>query len=362
MAGCCATFLGIGVARFGYTPLLPAMVQGGWLGPGAAGILGAANLGGYLIGALLAPQIARRAGIAWPLRIAMAATTLSLAFCAWRGGLAWFLPWRVIAGVGAGVLMALAGPSVQAVVPVRIRGLAAGLIFGHVGLGSLAASLLEPVVLPYGLSLTWLALAALGLAATGLSWAFWPPSVVPAVTIGRPAVWLIVGYAFAGYAAAPHMLWWPDYIARGLNQGVSSGALSWLLWSVCAASGPALFGWLADRGGARRMLTVALLLQIGALFLPLLSRSGPALVTSVLLAGATATGISALVLNRTRALAVERPARLWSLCTSAYAATQTLAGFSLAFMYAHTGDHTVLFAAGLVTALLTLLAVVPTSR
>jgi predicted MFS family arabinose efflux permease len=368
-AGCCATFLGVGVARFGYAPLLPAMVQGGWLGPGAAGILGAANLAGYLLGALLAPGMSRKAGVAWPLRVAMAATTASLALCAHRGGLVWFLPWRVLAGAGAGVLMALAGPAVQAVLPARVRGLAAGLILGNVGLGSVAAALLEPAILPNGLAATWMSLAAVGALATALSWRFWPQ---PSRDVGKaggstgvlgPAVaLLIVGYAFAGFAATPHMQWWPDYIARGLEQGVARGAQSWLVWSVCAACGPALFGWLVDRFGGLRILTAALLLQIGALLLPLLSTASPILALSVALAGATGTGVSALVLNRGRALAPEQAGRVWSLCTAGYAATQTLGGFSLAWVFAESGSHLMLFALGLFFAVLALVAVAPLRR
>jgi predicted MFS family arabinose efflux permease len=366
IAGCCATFLGVGVARFGYAPLLPAMVQGGWLGPGAAGILGAANLAGYLLGALLAPSIARRYGVAGPLRLAMTATTLSLFLCAHRGGLPWFLPWRVLAGAGAGVLMALAGPAVQAVIPPRVRGLAAGLILGHVGLGSVVGSLLEPLLLPYGLSATWIALALVGLGATVLSWGFWPDpplagrrSAAPTGRFGQAVIFLIVGYAFAGFAAAPHMLWWPDYIARGLGQGVARGAASWLLWSLCAATGPALFGWLADRLGGARMLGAALVLQVLALVLPLLSAAQSVLALSVMMAGATGTGVSALVLNRGRGLAPERSAKVWSLCTAGYAATQTLAGFSLAWAFSESGSHLLLFGMGLVAAILAFISVVP---
>jgi predicted MFS family arabinose efflux permease len=170
---------------------------------------------------------------------------------------------------------------------------------------------------------------------------------------------LIVGYAFAGYAAAPHMLWWPDYLARGLNRGIASGAAAWLLWSLCAAAGPALFGLLADRVGGRQILLSGLALQVAALALSLVSRAEPVLVMSVMFAGATATGVSALVLNRCRVLAPEHSARLWSLCTSAYAATQTLAGFSLAYIYFLSDSHWPLFAAGFVAAVLALAFVLP---
>ena len=38
-AGVCATLLGVGLQRFAYAPLLPAMVQQHWLSAGDAGLL-----------------------------------------------------------------------------------------------------------------------------------------------------------------------------------------------------------------------------------------------------------------------------------------------------------------------------------
>ena len=52
VAGLCATLVGIGFARFAYTPLLPALVEAGWFSPPEAAYLGAANLIGYLVGAV----------------------------------------------------------------------------------------------------------------------------------------------------------------------------------------------------------------------------------------------------------------------------------------------------------------------
>jgi hypothetical protein len=48
----CAILVGIGLARFAYTPLIPALVEAGWFTPAEAAYLGAANLAGYLAGAL----------------------------------------------------------------------------------------------------------------------------------------------------------------------------------------------------------------------------------------------------------------------------------------------------------------------
>ena len=53
IAALCALLVGIGLARFAYTPLLPALVDGNWFSASQAAYLGAANLAGYLAGAVL---------------------------------------------------------------------------------------------------------------------------------------------------------------------------------------------------------------------------------------------------------------------------------------------------------------------
>lgn len=61
LSGCCASLVGIGLARFAYTPLLPAIVDAHWFASSDAAYLAAANLVGYLAGALLARPMAKQA-------------------------------------------------------------------------------------------------------------------------------------------------------------------------------------------------------------------------------------------------------------------------------------------------------------
>jgi hypothetical protein len=56
----CASLVGIGLARFAYTPILPAIIGAHWFAPSDAAYLGAANLAGYLAGALLGRPLAAR--------------------------------------------------------------------------------------------------------------------------------------------------------------------------------------------------------------------------------------------------------------------------------------------------------------
>src|SRR5688500_8418006 len=81
LAGLCATLVGIGLARFAYTPLIPALIAAGWFTPAQAAYLGAANLAGYLAGALLARRIAAGIAPAGALRAMMALATLAFFAC-----------------------------------------------------------------------------------------------------------------------------------------------------------------------------------------------------------------------------------------------------------------------------------------
>src|SRR6185369_111420 len=82
MAALSANLVGIGLARFGYTPLIPALIGAGWFMPSAAVYLGAANLAGYLAGALGARILTAQFSAPVVLRTAMLLTAGSLVACA----------------------------------------------------------------------------------------------------------------------------------------------------------------------------------------------------------------------------------------------------------------------------------------
>src|SRR3954469_15612637 len=90
IAALCANLVGIGIARFGYTPLLPAVIAAGWFAPSTAAYLGAANLAGYLAGALGARALAARFGAVATVQGAMLLTGASLIACAFPVNFAWF--------------------------------------------------------------------------------------------------------------------------------------------------------------------------------------------------------------------------------------------------------------------------------
>ena len=357
VAALCANLVGIGLARFGYTPLIPALIAAGWFRPSAAVYLGAANLAGYLAGALGARWIGARTGAAIALRLAMLLTAAGLFACAFPLGFGWFFVWRFLSGGTGGVLMALAAPAVMPIVRAERRGVAGGAIFTGVGLGIAASGTLVPALIEWGLPETWLGLAALALALTLLAWNSWPaaaPNLAltaqrrPTGAPARALRALYLEYALNAVGLVPHMVFLVDFVARGLGRGLHAGAQYWVLFGAGAVIGPLLGGHVGDRIGFRAALRLAFVVQAMCVALPLITASGPALAISSFVVGAFVPGTVAITLGRTRELIPGDPAAqaaAWGFCTTAFAIGQAVAGYAFSYLFAQSENgYPILFA------------------
>jgi predicted MFS family arabinose efflux permease len=365
LSGLCATLVGIGLARFAYTPLLPALITQGWFPSSQAAYLGAANLAGYLGGALGARPMARRAAAPVVLRAMMTLVTVAFFACAMPLSFAWFFVWRFAAGVAGGVLMVLAAPTVLPGVPPARRGLAGGAIFTGVGLGIAASGTVVPLLLRAGLVQTWCGLGVLSLLLTALAWGGWPADPAPAAATParRPAPagltlrTLYVEYALNAAGLVPHMVFLVDFIARGLGQGIHTGARYWVLFGLGAVAGPMLAGAAGDRIGFGAALRLALVIQAAAVALPTLTAAPLWLAGSSLVIGAAVPGIVPLVLGRVHELVPRDPEgqrAAWSVTTMAFALGQAAGAYGFSFLFASGGSYPVLFglaAAAIVLAL-----------
>ena len=348
-AGAATTCAGNGLARFAFVPLFPALVTAGWVSGAEAGALGAANLAGYLLGALGAQAVGRRLGTRLALGTGMAGLVVSLLLCAIPGGVIWLLPWRFLAGVAAGILMSLAGPAAQRAAPPSLRGTASGIVVGGVAVGIAMGALAVPALLLVGPSTAWLGLAGL---VAGL-WLFAQPRF-PAdpggrTEDGRPPLmpFLLLAYALSGAGLVPHMIYLADFAARGFGLGVTAGSGIWLLFGLGGMAGTFLGGRAADRLGGAMAARIWLGVQVAALALALLPL-WPALLLSALAGGFSAVGISAVTLAWARQIAGSATGALWVRATVGFAVTQAAMGFGFAALFGATGEsHHAVFLGGL---------------
>ena len=369
LAALSANLVGIGLARFAYTPLIPALIGAHWFLPSAAVYLGAANLAGYLVGALGARRVAVRLGGAAALRGAMALTAVSLLACASPLGFWWFFVWRFVSGATGGLLMASAAPAVMAVIPAERRGIAGGVIFTGVGLGIALSGTLVPLLMRWGLVETWLGLAAAAALLTLAAWRAWPAAPLPMPAADRgpeprhsdpQLAALYLEYALNAVGLVPHMVFLVDFIARGLGRGLAAGSLYWIVFGAGAVAGPLVGGHVGDRIGFRAALRAAFVIEAAFVALPLVTTAGAGLLASSFVVGAFVPGIVAITIGRTRELTVADPAAhtaAWAYCTTAFAVGQALAAYGFAYVFARSGNAYPLLFALAALALLAALAI-----
>jgi predicted MFS family arabinose efflux permease len=367
LAGLCANLLGVGLARFAYTPLIPALIAAQWFSPSTTLFLGAANLAGYLAGAVLARRIAARVGAAPTLRAMMAAAAAAFFACAVPLSFGWYFTWRFVSGVAGGALMALAAPVVLPHVSPSRRGLASGAIFTGVGLGIAASGTLVPLLMHAGLPQTWFGLGALALLLTVVSWSGWPREQLPApfqpgaLTSTRPAlVALYFEYGLNAVGLVPHMIFLVDFVARGLGRGLAAGARYWVLFGIGAMFGPLISGRLADRIGFALALRLAFAVQAGFVAMLVFSATPTALSLSSIVIGALVPGVVPLALGRVHELIPQdsdQQRKAWGWCTIAFALGQAAAAYGFSYIFSQTGGaYQLLFALG-ATALAAALAI-----
>ena len=362
LAGLCAVLVGIGLARFAYTPLIPALIDAQWFTAAEAAYLGAANLAGYLAGALAAQAMARARSAPSVLRAMMALAAATFFASAMPLSFGWFFVWRFASGFAGGVLMVLAAPAVLPHVPSARRGLASGAIFTGVGLGIAASGTLVPLLLDLGLVATWCGLGAIALLLTALAWPGWPrdgvlPAGPPVVARGGARLRaLYVEYGLNAFGLVPHMVFLVVFVAHGLGQGIEAGARYWVLFGVGAVLGPLLAGHLGDRIGFAWALRLAFAAQAVAVAFAVLPTGALGLAFSSLVIGCLVPGVVSLVLGRVQELAAPDQARAaWGMATIAFAVGQAVGAYGLSWLFAGTGDYSLLFGLGAAAILAALL-------
>ncbi|AJA66690.1 MULTISPECIES: YbfB/YjiJ family MFS transporter [Bradyrhizobium] len=359
VAGLSASLVGLGLARFSYTPLIPALIAAKWFSASDVVYLGAANLAGYLAGALAARALATRIGAVRALRVMMLLATLSFFASSTPVSFAWFFACRFLSGLTGGIIMVLAASVILPHVSAARRGIVGGVIFAGVGLGVAASGTLVPLLLQQGLQQSWYGLGVLSAVLTLASWWNWPaeaksdaaPSHHAKSHQASPAVRaLLVQYGLNAVALVPHMVFIVDFVARGLGQGIAAGSRYWVLYGLGAIVGPLVTGHLGDRSGFGPALRAAFLIEAAAVLLPTVSTAPLSLIVSSVVVGGFTPGIVPLVLGRIHELvphSTEQQRATWSHATTSFALFQAAAAYGFSWIYAQTGgDYLVLFGLG----------------
>ncbi len=349
LGGICGLVLTIGLARFAYTPLLPALQTQTGLNDAAAGGLAAINYAGYIVGALVTAWMD---DVRWRHRFYSAGlwmallTTAAMAMSTWLP--AWGL-WRFLGGLCGATGMLLGSGLVLGWLMRQGRRPELGVLFIGLGLG-IVVSALGAWVLSGIWSLwsdQWLAFAALGLLFFVPAW-LWRPPVPPAPTPqvlaqAQPLVskrWMrtmALSYFAAGWGFVISATFTVAIVEREPALA-GQGAFVWALVGLAAM--PAVFLWdrVARRWGDIPALLLAFGLQTVSIVLPALSGSLTAALAGAIGYGATFIGIVSLTLALVGRRAPQNPGKAMARLTLSYGAAQMIAPVVAGAMAQATGS------------------------
>lgn len=357
-AGLVATFIGNGIGRFGYITLIPVLIQANWFSKAEASQLGVATLIGYLFGPYLVHRLEHRLNPVTLIKAGMWLCVLSFLACSFQTmSFEWFYFWRLLAGLGGSMLMVLSAPLILPHVDSLAKGRTAGLIFSGIGLGAAVSGIFVPLVVQFHVWLAWFTMAALCFVVMMSSWGRWSqisvlnlPSVKP-IEKSPHRFWhrkscliLLIAYALNAIGFLPHTLFWVDYMVRELHFSLATGGFSWALFGLGAIIGPLIMGVFGDLLGLKKALLVCFFLKMCAVMLPLMSHSLWLLHASAFFVGMFTPGVVVLVSTyAAKLVGHESHRRVWGGMTFAFALTQAVAGWVMAWLVGRTDSYTPLF-------------------
>lgn len=362
LGGMLALGVAVGLGRFAFTPILPAMQTEFGLDAAGAGWLAASNNLGYLVGAIMAGWISadrsRHRLLFWGFALLVVSHGLMAvthSVVAWNA-------LRLIAGLASAWIFVLASALVLPLLAATGHGRWSGLHFGGIGGGIvLAGTAIGWTVTLAGADIAWLTTTAFAAVLSLLSWFILRsaharvPRAVPTEAGGMAfPIPLLAGAYFChglGYIVTGTFLVAVVRATPGLDAYAN---LSWVLVGLAALPSSAALSFMAERRGYVTTLVLAHCLEALGIILPAVSHHPAAVLAGAVLYGGTFLGVVGMSLAFGRIISPGHATRTMGLLTAVFGVGQILGPVLAAWMAVRGGWDRALLVAGL-----TVLAGVP---
>lgn len=335
-SGLLGLILTIGIARFCYTTLLPAMQAEAELSDLAGGYLATINYIGYMCGALMAATIGSlktkdmlyRAGL-----ITAVITTLGMALTdnIWLWGVL-----RFFSGLSSASGMLISAGLIMNWLLRHGHRAELGIHYAGAGLGIIVSGLAAELMIGYlDWREQWLAVGLIGSLIAIPAWRWLPrPDTSHQTTSGQQLQdnppsrrWLLllgIMYFCAGYAYVISATFLVAIVeAQPALQG--DGQLVWIFVGLSATPAVILWDRAARKLGELNALLIAFIIQIIGIILPALNDNLGLVLLSAVLYGGSFIGIVSLVLAMAGRFYPTKPAKLMGKLTLLYGIAQICA-------------------------------------
>jgi MFS family permease len=332
LGGLLALAAAIGIGRFAYTPILPAMVEALGLHNSAAGVIASANYLGYLVGAgLAASPLLPGPRRVWLLS-SLAVSTATTAGMGLAGTMVPFLILRFVGGAASAFVLVLSSAMVLEAPALAGRTVLSALHFAGVGCGIAISAILVASLMHTGQSWQslWLATGAVSLVATLMVALLvqerssrLDSGSGTAQTIDPRLPRLVIAYGLFGFGYVITA----TFLVAIVRRTPAIHALEPVIWTVfglAAAPSVALWTRLAARLGVARTFALACLAEAGGVFASVAWPTKSGVFVAAIVVGGTFMGLTALGLARARALVVGDSRRALALMTGGFGLGQII--------------------------------------
>jgi MFS family permease len=335
IAGIFSIIIGLGVARFAFTGLIPAMLED-YLSIKFVGILASLNFAGYLAGSILSVFIKDinikvylyRFGI-----ILAIITTFVLVYS--KNETLWIIS-RILGGFAGAMALVVGSAIVMQKLKIESKTKAMGIHFSGIGFSILTTDLIARYILSLGYSWeeAWNSLAfyAIILSIYSLYILSFDKEVKQNqvkqkfdFSIFTPfVILLIMAYFAEGVGFVVQATFLPDII-NNLEGLEGYGGITWTLVGLAGIPSSIIWMRLAHKYGSVNIIIIALLLQTIGILIPAFSQNLYLNLLSGVLYGGTFIGLVALFMNLGGQLSNGNPVVLMGALTTSYGIGQVIA-------------------------------------
>ena len=348
LAGIISIVIGVGIARFAFTSLLPSMLDN-FLDVTTVGLFASFNYAGYLSGALFSIFLKDinekvkyfRIGIVLSIFTTLIlATTLNETL--------WFVS-RIVAGFGSAMVLIVGGALVMVKINYEDKTKAMGIHFSGIGFAIVISELLSQYALING---SWqdawmvlfifafiLSVYALYILSFDISVKKDAPKHHVSRDIFTPyVILLILAYFTAGVGFVVQATFLPDII-NSLDGLDGYGSLAWLIVGIVGIPSAIIWMRLAHRYGSINIIIIAFVFQIVGILIPTFTNSIAMNLLSGALYGSTFIGHVALFMHYGGKLSGKNPVIIMGAMTATYGVGQVSAPLYSISLFQKYGNY-----------------------
>jgi len=348
LAGILSVVVGVGVARFAFTSLLPSMLED-FLSLTYAGVLASCNFAGYLGGAVFSIFIKDINTKVKYFRIGMILSIITTLVLATTTNETLWLVSRIIAGFGSAMVLIVGGAIVMVKLNFESKTKAMGIHYSGIGFAIVISELISQYILQSGIwADAWLALSLFAFIITFYTlYILSFDKVIKKEAVKYPlsksifstyVILLILAYFTEGVGFVVQGTFLPDII-NSLERLEGYGNLGWLIVGIAGIPSSILWMRLAHNYGSVNVIIIAMALQIIGILIPTLSTNIILNLLSGALYGSTFIGLVALFLNLGGQLAGKNPVVLMGSMTAAYGIGQVGAPLYSVALIDYSGNY-----------------------